>query len=94
MLRVWGKVVSRGKTVRSSESSSADPGTGRLERIKTCVGQIVRDLDLPNPIWLPVHEKDMLRFGKTRFTQDSFIETFPYNALEIEIIEDDEDKKS
>ena len=49
---------------------------------------ICRELDLQTPIWLDSNVKDFKRHGKTRFTQDSFIESIDFDFLEIQVIEE------
>ena len=45
--------------------------------------------DLGTPIWLDMNIADFKRHNKTRFTQDSFVESIDFDYLEIQIIEED-----
>jgi|GEM_PF-37918 len=60
--------------------------------VDSALEEAVRAMDLAKPIWFPMNKNDLARFGRTKFTQDHFVEAFPYQSLEIEIIETDEDK--
>ena len=51
------------------------------------------ELDLPEPIWLDKNGREWETFGMTRFLQDAFFETVPFERLEIEYIDPDAPKK-
>ena len=51
------------------------------------------ELDLPEPIWLEKNEREWDEFRMTRFLPDAFIETVPFERLEIEYIDPDAPKK-
>lgn len=91
MLRLWGKIWDKQRIVRSYTQEDDRRDDPMEDRIRRCLEGIVKEFDLPVPLWLPSNQRDMTRFGSTRFTQDHFIESFPYQSLEIEIIETDED---
>ena len=63
------------------------------QRLHLCLDEICMELDLQRPIWLEQNRQDIRSFGLTQFRQDHFIEPFPYDALEIEILEMDDAKK-
>ena len=93
MLRVWGKLWNKQKIVQSYTAEDSASGDSLEVRVKRCLGEIVRQFDLPVPLWLTSNISDLTRVGSTKFNQDHFIESFPYQSLEIEIIEMDEDDK-
>jgi hypothetical protein len=45
--------------------------------------------DLSVPIWLDSNIADFKRNAKTRFRQDSFVESIPFDYLEFHVIEED-----
>ena len=51
------------------------------------------ELDLPEPLWLDKNGREWETFGRTRFLQDAFFETVPFERLEIEYIDPDAPKK-
>ena len=51
------------------------------------------ELDLPEPLWLDKNGREWETFGMTRFLQDVFFETVPFERLEIEYIDPDAPKK-
>jgi hypothetical protein len=48
---------------------------------------------LPEPLWLDKNGREWETFGMTRFLQDAFFETVPFERLEIEYIDPDAPKK-
>ena len=50
-------------------------------------------LDLPKPIWLDKNQREWDDFGQTRFLPDAFMESVPFQRLEIEFIDPDAKKK-
>ncbi len=92
MLRIWGKIWSRGR-IRHQATVQDDHSEWALEdRISALEEQLVLKFDLPHPIWLPKNLQEMRTFGKTAFDQDNFVEHFPYHSFEMEIIERDEEE--
>ena len=87
MLKIWGKLWVRDKVVKSYTVENIQR-TGSLEDcVKSALPKIIGEFDLPMPIFLPSNREDIERFGQTRFTADHFVESFPYQSLEIEIME-------
>ena len=91
MLRVWGKIWHKNRVVQSHTAEDTHQNWSDEVRFEVCVDEIIQVLDLPRPIWLPQNKKDMEQFGATQFHQDHFIEHFPYQSFEIEIIGTDDD---
>ncbi len=93
MLRVWAKLWKRGRIVESVTVQDEHTDLALRDRIGLLVEEIIHQLDLARPIFLKSNEKELRTYGATKFTQDHFIEDFPYQSLEIEIIEMDEDEE-
>lgn len=87
MLKVWGKMIRNHRTVQSITVEEPHEKWPLLDRVRTCLDDIIMEFDLPRPIWLAQNEQDLLEFGRTEFHQDHFIEPIGFHHLEIEIIE-------
>lgn len=91
MLKVWGKIWVRGR-IRENLTVTDDHVDWPLEeRLSACEEEIVSTLDLARPIWLEKNRKELANFGATKFEQDNFIESIPFQSLELEIIGTDDD---
>ncbi len=66
-----------------------DSADTRTHKVFRTLEQACYELDLGKPIWLDSNIEDFRRHAKARFYQDSFIETIPFDYLEIQIIEED-----
>lgn len=50
--------------------------------------EICYQFDLGSPIWLESNIRDFQIHSKTRFGQDQFMESIPFDYLEIQVIEE------
>ncbi len=91
MLKVWGKIWVRGRIKESLTVTDDHRDWPLEERLSLCEEMIVTQLDLARPIWLEKNRKELANFGATKFEQDNFIESIPFQSLELEIIGTDDD---
>ncbi len=61
----------------------------RTHKIFAALDKICHEFDLSKPIWLDMNIADFKRNGKVRFYKDSFIDSIPFDYLEIQVIEED-----
>lgn len=88
MFRLWAKTFKNTHLLNDIVISD-DSKDSRTAKVVHALTQVCREFDLAEPIWLDSNIKDFQRTRKTRFTQDSFIETLPFDFLEVQIIEED-----
>lgn len=91
MLQVWGKIWYKNQIYQSHTATDEHADWTEALRLESCIDEIIHALDLPRPIWLAQNHQEMQRFRQTKFHQDHFIEHFPYQSFEIEIVRTDED---
>ncbi len=87
-MRIWGKIFKDNRLIRDTVAELPGEGT-RTQKILEGLRTICLTLDLAEPIWLDVNIKEFQRIAKTRFRQDSFLETVGFDYLEFQIIEED-----
>ena len=87
-MRVWGKEIKDNHLLKDVVISTEGSDT-RTHKIFQSLEKICLKFDLSKPIWLDNNISDLQMHRKTRFTQDSFIETIPFDYLEFQIIEED-----
>lgn len=88
MFRLWGKIIKNNNLLKDKTVSIEEEDT-RTHKVFKAIEEICYEFDLEKPIWLDSNIEDFKRHSKTRFTQDSFIESIPFDYLEIHIIEED-----
>lgn len=87
MFRLWAKEWKDNHLLTDTVITDESDET-RTHRIFNALDAACRELDLAKPIWLDANVEEFKRDNKTRFRQDSFIETIPFDYLEIQIIEE------
>lgn len=88
MFTLWGKLFKDTKLIGSVTYTNDSTDT-RTHKVFEGLDDICLKLDLSRPIWLDKNIKDFKKFSKTRFTQDSFIDSVEFDFLEIHVIEED-----
>lgn len=87
-MRIWAKIFTDNHLMKDVTIEDYSDET-RTHKIFNSLDKVCSQFDLQRPIWLDSNVKDFKRTSKTRFTQDSFIETIPFDYLEFHIIEED-----
>ncbi len=88
MFRMGGKLCKDGRLLRDCVISDSDYSRSRTAMVFAALDEICRKFDLESPIWLEANIREFQRMNRTRFGQDSFIETIPFDYLEISVIEE------
>lgn len=88
MFRLWARTFKTNHMLKDIviEDSSNDSRTHKVFR---ALDQVCLAFDLSKPIWLDLNVSDFKRQSKTRFYQDSFIDSIDFDYLEIQILEED-----
>ncbi len=87
-MRIWAKLFENNHMLRDTvvEDNSADT---RTHKVFHALEEACHQFDLGQPIWLDKNINEFKRHAKTRFFQDSFIETIEFDYLEFHVIEED-----
>lgn len=88
MFRLWGKIFKDNRLIRDLVYES-DKEDSRTHKVFHGIEYLVYEFDLEKPIWLDGNILEFQKVSKTRFYQDSFIETIAFDYLELQIIEED-----
>ena len=78
-MRIWFKMMKDNHLLRDTTITDESDDT-RTHKIFRAIDEVCYAFDLGKPIWLD---------AKTRFTQDSFIESIDFDFLEMHVIEED-----
>ena len=67
--------------------------TGNPQRdFEECLEEICYAFDLPKPVWLSHHDRQLSEFGRVRFYPGDFMEPVSFTRMELEIIGEDKKK--
>ena len=87
-MKIWFKIMKDNHLLRDKTIADGTDET-RTHKIFHAIEEICCEFDLGRPIWLDSNIAEFKRHAKTRFTQDSFIETIDFDFLEMHVIEED-----
>lgn len=88
MFRLWAREFHHNHMIK--DIVIEDPShESRTRKVFQALDQVCEAFDLSKPIWLDLNVSDFKRQAKTRFYQDSFIDSIDFDYLEIQIIEED-----
>lgn len=88
MFRVWGRTFKNNKMLKST-TIEIDNDDTRTHKVFDALKQICEQFDLSNPIWLDTNINEFKRIARTRFYNDSFIESIEFDYLDFYVIEED-----
>ncbi len=88
MFRLWVKQWKDNHLLKDMTYERVVDDT-RTHMIFDGINEACMEFDLQNPIWLTNNINEFKRTAKTRFYQDSFIESIPFDYLEVEIIDEE-----
>ena len=88
MFRLWAKEFENNHMQRDTVICD-DSSDTRTHKVFNALDEVCYQFDLGKPIWLDANIQDFKKHDKTRFTQDNFIESIPFDYLEIHVIEED-----
>jgi hypothetical protein len=88
MFRMWGKIWKSNRMIQDNVICITDYSLSRTSMVFQALDDICVQFDLSKPIWLDANISEFQRIGKTRFSQDNFIEPISFDFLEIQIIEE------
>ncbi len=89
MFRLWAKIFKENRLIKDIVICNEDNNLNRTKKVFSAIDEICYEFDLSKPIWLDTNIDDFKRHDKTRFTQDSFIDSIDFDYLEIHVIEED-----
>ena len=86
MIYLWARAIHKHRILRSETVE----WTGDFVESLSALCAI---LDISRPLLLEKHEREWSEFSQTSFTADHFVESIPFDKIEIERIDPDEKKK-
>lgn len=89
MFRLWAKLYKNQHLCRDTVIENATADINRTKKVFSSLEQVCYEFDLSKPIWLDSNISEFQKVSKTRFNSDNFIDSFPYDFLEIQVIEED-----
>ncbi|MDK2809408.1 MAG: hypothetical protein PWR27_117 [Petroclostridium sp.] len=93
MFRLWGKIIKNNRIIKQYIAQCDRNNLSQKEMLELCIEEICRELDIQQPMWFSLHERDFAGYGRVTFRADAFIEEIEFDAFEIELIKEEKKKK-
>lgn len=87
-MKIWFKIMKENHLL-SDVTLTDDSEDTRTHKIFRILDEACLALDLGRPIWLDANVAEFKRHAKTRFMQESFVETIAFDYLEMHVLEED-----
>ena len=87
-MRIWAKIFKDNRMLQDTVVEDEGEDT-RTHKVFHALEEVCHRFDLGTPIWLDKNINEFKRQSKTRFFQDSFIESVDFDYLEFHVIEED-----
>ena len=89
-MRIWFKIFDDSThLLKDTVVDDQRSDVNRTRKVLDSVTECCHRFDLPEPIWLKSNIEDFRVHSKTRFLQDNFVESVPFQYLEIHVIDED-----
>lgn len=88
-MRIWGKIIKDNHLIQDTVIEIYDTSLSRTKKVYKALEDMCLAFDLAAPIWLKKNQQDFIHHARTRFTQDSFVETIDFDYLDFHVIEED-----
>lgn len=87
-MRIWFKIMKDNHLLQDTTVTDNTDDT-RTHKVFAALEQACYEFDLGRPIWLEANVNEFKRNAKTRFRQESFVESIEFDFLEMYVIEED-----
>ena len=88
MYRLWAIIRKHNKIVRDMVASCDKETLSPNDCLHQCIHEICYEFDLQRPMWLTKNQREYEEFRRVVLTQDNFIESINFDALELEVLGD------
>lgn len=82
-LKLYGKILKERKIFREEVAINTDDSVPFNEKLEKCLIEVCLLLDTPVPLWLDKNTKEFVRYHKTFFTHEQFMDKVWFDKLEI-----------
>ena len=84
MPRLWARIIQKHRIAQQATQPCG------INEVEDALTELCRAFDIPRPLWLNKHSREIEEFRRTAFLPEHFMEEVPFQKLEIEFLEDDE----
>lgn len=92
-MKLWGILKKDQKIIRDMIYEITDENLSDEEQLHLSLEAICREFDIPKPLWLNKHKNEFIRFSRTTFKAEHFMEEIRFDSFEIEVVIDKKKEK-
>lgn len=81
--------MKKNRLIKDTVVEIEDYSISRTQKVYQALETMCYEFDLAKPIWLEINKNDFIRYARTRFTQDNFIEIIEFDYLDFQVIEEE-----
>ena len=81
--------MKKNRLIKDTVVEIEDYSISRTQKVYQALEAMCYEFDLAKPIWLEINKNDFIRYARTRFTQDNFIEMIEFDYLDFQVIEEE-----
>ena len=84
-MKIYGKIIIGTRILKELAYENKVSEVSFNDKLEDCLINICKRLEIPVPLWINKNTKEFVRFRKTNFEADQFIETVKFDRFEIRV---------
>lgn len=84
-MKLFGKIIKDTRIIKQAVVEKDDKNTSFRDLLEECLILLCKDMDIQVPLWLKNNTTEFVRFHRTFFTKDHFVENIKFDKFEIRI---------
>lgn len=82
-MKMWATIIKNHKRIAEATEELAEKKPSDVERWTDAIDAVCKELDLPRPVILSKHERDLRQFSHVVFKPSDFIEPVAFDTFEL-----------
>ncbi|MHB1314039.1 MAG: hypothetical protein ACYCX2_00965 [Christensenellales bacterium] len=91
-MKLWAMIYRGDKKLKEHVAKKETGGSDK--DLGDCLEEICYVFDLPKPVLLSHHERQLHEFGRVRFYPRDFMEPVSFTRMELEVMDEEKKKKA
>lgn len=84
-MKLIGKIIKDTRTIREAFVEKTEHKASFRDLLEECFVELCRKLDVQVPLWLEKNTKEFIKYHKTFFFKEQFMEEVEFDRMEIRI---------
>jgi hypothetical protein len=84
-LKIYGRTIKGTKILREVSVEKSNENISFTDILEECLIGVCKELDISVPLWLKKNTSEFVRYHKTSFAGEQFVETVAFDRFEIRL---------